>query len=60
MVLIPPRLVYSQINKIDITTVISKGIPKSSNRYCCRTIATRNSLNDAPSILDIKKDIDPT
>ena len=60
IVLIQPILVYSQISKMEIITVISNGIPRSSKINCWRTIATRNNLKDAPRILEIKKDIDPT
>ena len=55
----PPLLVYSQISRIDMITVISNGIPRSLKTNSWRTIATRNNLKEAPNILEIKNEIDP-
>ena len=53
--------VYNQISNIVITTVIQKGISKPNllKTAICRTLATKNSLKDAPIILDNKKKLAP-
>ena len=55
IVFIPPLKVYIQINPIEIPTVTGKGIFQLSNTNCCKTIATKNNLNEAPNILERKK-----
>ena len=55
IVLIPPLYVYTHIKPIDIPTVNGKGIFQLSKTNFCKTIATKNSLKDAPNNLEIKK-----
>ena len=55
IVFIPPLKVYIHINPIEIPTVTGKGIFQLSNTNCCKTIATKNNLNEAPNILERKK-----
>ena len=55
IVFIPPRLVYNQINKIEITTVNQNGTPKASKTIYCMANATKNSRKEAPVTRDNKK-----
>ena len=55
IVFIPPLKVYIHINPIEIPTVTGNGIFQLSNTNCCKTIATKNNLNEAPNILERKK-----
>ncbi len=40
---------------MEITTVISNGTFQESKTNCCKTIATRNNRNAAPSTRETKK-----
>ena len=55
IVFIPPLLVYIQISKTEVITVISNGIPISSNNISCKTLETNSNLIEAPINLESKK-----
>ncbi len=59
IVFIPPLKVYNHIRAMVIITVIENGMLKLSKTNSCNTLATRNNRNAAPTVLDIKKAIDP-
>jgi hypothetical protein len=46
---------YTQINTIVMETVSQNGTPQVEKMNLSRTIATRNNLNEAPMIREIRK-----
>jgi hypothetical protein len=58
MVLRPPRNVYPQISKRQITIVSQNGTPISSKIKCCKTIATRYHLEDRFAIKKVALSLD--